>query len=196
MFKRSVTLITALGFLVLSMAGCTPGSEQTPTTEENVPAPAESANSPALQTQTTTAPTQSPDTSTQDVIVESTPLSEAELANQPPGTAPGGAGESGIDGGGSDPYPGLVEDIQPNPADWPTYTDPTYGFAIAHPADFVIRPPANPDQLSPAPAATIRFMSPAVANSDVATSTSPNSTCASSPPPKAIPWKTGWRPAA
>ena len=89
-------------------------------------------------------------------------------ANQPPESSPSGAGESDA-GGGSDPGSGVTEEMEINRDTWPVYTDSTYQFAMAHPADFVVRPldSAKLAELTPAPLASIRFMSPAIANSDL-----------------------------
>jgi hypothetical protein len=163
MMKRLLQMILALTLLVLGVVACTPGDEL------SLPAGAD-ANTAAE----TTAPgetgleTTTQDGSMPDVIVDATPMSEAELANQPPESSPSGAGESDA-GGGSDPGSGVTEEMEINRDTWPVYTDSTYQFAMAHPADFVVRPldSAKLAELTPAPLASIRFMSPAIANSDL-----------------------------
>jgi hypothetical protein len=99
------------------------------------------------------------------MIVDVTPMSDAELAAQAPGeTAPGGAaGEIGdqTDPGGAQP---------PASAGVATYSDPRYGFAVNYPADFVVAPQDTGAlaQFSPTPEASIYFMNPTMASGDLA----------------------------
>jgi hypothetical protein len=161
---------------MLGMVACAPGSELSLPAEvdANTTAgePPDAVNT-AATTETTTVgetglETTTQDDPSQDVILDVTPLSEEELANQPSGTAPGGAGGS-EPGGGSGSYPGTVDEAAINREAWSAYADPTYQFTVGHPADFVVRPldSAKLAEFTPASAAVIRFMSPGIANSAV-----------------------------
>lgn len=99
--------------------------------------------------------------------VETTPMSAAELANQPPGQSEPGTGESGAgDTGKLPPSPGLAEP----PASWPAYVDPTYGFSISYPNGFVVQlqDVSELAQFTPTPVASIFFMNPTMAAGDLA----------------------------
>jgi hypothetical protein len=176
MSKRIFQTMLALSLLLLGMVACAPESELSLPAEGDANTTAgepPDAMNTAATTETTTVgetalETTTQDNPTQDMIVDVTPMSEEELANQPPGTAPGGAGGS-EPGGGSDSYPGTVDEAVINREAWPAYTDSTYNFTVGHPADFVVRPldSAKLAELTPAPSAVIRFMSPGIANSAV-----------------------------
>lgn len=81
-----------------------------------------------------------------------------------PGEAPAGAA---LDPLGQAPgeAAGAAQEVGP----MTSYTDPTFGFRLAYPTSFVLRPrPAEAlAQLAPAPTAGIAFLSPALATSDL-----------------------------
>jgi hypothetical protein len=165
MMKRLFQTMLALSLLMMGMVACAPGDEL------SLPAEAEANTAATTETITngeTVLETTTLDGPMPDVIVDATPMSEAELANQPPESSPSGAGESDA-GGGFDPGSGVTEEMEISRDTWSVYTDSTYQFAMAHPADFVVRPldSAKLAEFTPAPLASIRFMSPAIANSDL-----------------------------
>jgi len=95
-------------------------------------------------------------------VVETTPLSEAELAAQPPGQSDAGAGE----GQPAPDDPGAT-----TPESWgpPTvFSNDTYQFSLTYPADFVqaSQPFMRVLELGQAPAASFPFMNPHTAAAD------------------------------
>jgi hypothetical protein len=179
MLKRQFQNVLALLLLVSGMVACTPGSELSLPAEADANTTNTTAGQPPDGMNTTTITETKPtgetaletvtqDSPVADVIVDVTPMSEEELANQPPGTAPSGAGGS-QPGGGSDAAPKAVDDPEISLEGGSGYTDPTYQFSIEHPADFVVRSldSAKLAEFTPVPLAAIRFMSPAIANSDL-----------------------------
>jgi hypothetical protein len=95
-------------------------------------------------------------------MVETTSMSEAELANQPHGQSQPGAGEPGAGETGQQPAsPGPPVP----PLGWTAYVDPTYGFSIDYPKGFVIQPQdvSKFAQFSPTPVASMFFMNPSMA---------------------------------
>ena len=106
-------------------------------------------------------------TGTELNMVEATPMSEAELANQPQGQSEPGAGESVAgETGKQTPSPGLSVP----PAGRTAYVDPTYGFIISYPNGFVVQPQdvSKLAQFTPTPVASIFFMNPTMAAGDLA----------------------------
>jgi len=101
-------------------------------------------------------------TETELNIVETTPMSEAELANQPQGRSEPGAGESVVgDAGKQTPGRGLPV----SPPGWAAYNNRTYSFSIGYPNGFVVQP-QNVSKLArftPTPVASIFFMNPTMA---------------------------------
>lgn len=107
-------------------------------------------------------------------VVDVTPMSAAELAAQPPGQTEGGP--SAADADDSDQTePGGVGEL-PSTADWVAYVDSTFGFSVAYPPSFVVRPAdaARLTGLIPAPTASIYFMDPATADSALAGTDAPD----------------------
>lgn len=98
------------------------------------------------------------------VVIEITPMSETELAAQPPGQSEPGAGGAS---GGSETEPGAQGE---QPGTRVVYTDRTYKFEVDSPADFVFhtQPAEKLAQLDPMPDASFSFMNPVTAASDLA----------------------------
>jgi hypothetical protein len=106
-------------------------------------------------------------TETESNMVEATPMSEAELANQPQGQSEPGAGASVAgETGQQPPSPGLPVAA----AGWTAYVDPTYGFSISYPSGFVVQPQdvSKLAQFTPTPVASIFFMNPTMATGALA----------------------------
>ncbi len=101
---------------------------------------------------------------TESNIVETPPMAEPELANQPQGQSPPGRGESVPRDGGKQ-APG--SDQPSPPQGWTTYFDRTHGFSIGHPKGFIVQP-NDVSKFTPAPVATIFFMSPTMAKGALA----------------------------
>lgn len=97
----------------------------------------------------------------------------------------GGGGENpvqpgvveGQDGEGTDPgapYDPDQTSGQAAPslsvANWVTYNEPGLSFSVSHPSDFVVRSVSSAGftELSPQPVAVVNFLSPTIANSEVA----------------------------
>jgi hypothetical protein len=171
MFKRcsfaGVVLAVALALSACSGGGLSlepaagPDTAGQPATDGAL-APAESGGETAAQTVTESTAVQP---TTETTIVDVTPMTDAELAAQPPGeTAPGGAAGDVVD----ETDPG---ETQPSPpVGWMTYTDPTYGYTVAYPSDFVVamQDTAPLAQFSPAPESSVFFMNPTMAAGDLA----------------------------
>lgn len=98
------------------------------------------------------------------VTVDVTPIPAEELAALPAAQSPAGAGEETPDEGDA---PTVSADTMP--ADLVTYRDATYPFQIEHPVNFVIKPLSATAlaPLIPQPVAGLRFLQPAMANSDL-----------------------------
>jgi hypothetical protein len=92
-------------------------------------------------------------------------MSEEELAAEPPSQSGPGAGAGGE---GSQAGPGELVEPQPL-GNTVVYTDETYNFSVAYPADFVFQtqPAEKLAQLKPTPAASFTFMNPVTASSDI-----------------------------
>jgi hypothetical protein len=100
------------------------------------------------------------------VVVDVTPMSDTELAVQPPGQSEPGAGTAS---GGSQAEP-EAQGGQPQPVTRVAYADSTYKFSVDYPADFLFRtqPAEKLAQLNPMPVTSFTFMNPVTASSDVA----------------------------
>jgi len=98
------------------------------------------------------------------VVVNTPPLSETELAVQPPGQSEPGAGSAS---GGAPEQP-KTQGGQPGAK--AVYADSTYKFGVDYPADFVFRTQSADRlaQLTPTPVAAFIFMNPVTASSDLA----------------------------
>lgn len=107
-------------------------------------------------------------------VVDVTPMSAVELAAQPPGQTEGGPAEAGADDS-DQTEPGGVGEL-PSTADWVAYVDSTFGFSVAYPPSFVVRPTdaARLTGLIPAPTGSIYFMDPATAESALAGTDAPD----------------------
>ncbi len=107
-------------------------------------------------------------------VVDVTPMSAAELAAQPPGQTEGGPAEADADEAGQT-EPGEAGEL-PSTADWVTYADSAFGFSVAHPPAFIVRPAdaARLTGLIPTPTASIYFMAPATAESALAGTDAPD----------------------
>lgn len=126
----------------------------------------------AVEPDAATAPGQT-ESAPQGQVVEVTPMSEEELAAQPPGQASGGTGavESTAE---------YEDDSEPGGPDAPgpsmTYIDDALGFSVAHPDDFLVAQadPARLNGLVPPPSASVYFMSPTTAESALAGTDAPD----------------------
>jgi hypothetical protein len=92
-------------------------------------------------------------------------MSAEELAAQPPSQSEPGAG-AGSEGSQAEPGE-QVEPQQQGPV--LVYTDDTYQFSVAYPANFVFKtqPTEKLAQLKPTPAAIFTIMNPVTASSDI-----------------------------
>ena len=120
--------------------------------------PEGSALSNSSETETPSSQAQSSD---EDVIVDTTPMSQEELEAQPAGQSEPGAGTG--DSGAQ------VEDRQPLSGAIVTYADDTYKFSVEYPSEFVFRtqPIDKLVQLTPKPDSSFIFMDPVTASSDI-----------------------------
>ena len=104
---------------------------------------------------------------TESNIVETTTMSESELASPPQGHSDPGAGESlPRDGGKQAP-----SSRRPGPSKgWMNYIERTYGFSIGYPKVFVVQPQdvSKLTQFTPTPVASIFFMNPTMAKGALA----------------------------
>ena len=104
------------------------------------------------------------ETGTKFNIIESTPMSEDEVANQPQSQSQSEPGaEEYVTGKTGKQTPG--SDLSGRPVGWTVYVDPTYGFRIGYPKRFVVRPQnvAALAELTPTPVTSIFFMNPTMA---------------------------------
>lgn len=194
MSQRMWVIIWTSVFLVVVMAGCAPQSGELilPVGQTDSPAesPALAAATPGVATpveeegevgemsseamgQAVTESSE-PVTSTdsgQGAVVEVAPMSDEELANQPPGQTEPGVLESA---GPEQTDPGTTQ-TQP-PAGWLTYISDAYGFAVIYPANYVVGSP-NAEVLQgliPPPSATVYFMDPNTAAGALAGTDAPD----------------------
>ena len=174
--RQPVTLILLLAALLL-ISACAPAASGEPAVTV-APAAGSEAVQPALKP--ATAPASSAETIMNETtdpagtnptavpagsagsVVETTPLSAAELAAQPPGQSEAGAGE----GQPAPDDPGATA-----PESWgpPTvFSNDTYQFSLTYPADFVqaSQPFMRVLELGQAPAASFPFMNPHTAAAD------------------------------
>lgn len=166
-----VSALFVLSFLLGSVA-CVPGGQQSPVAGAgNGLGPAvtvsagEGISVPVSGTLAAPLPTGA------GAIVAATPLSEAELAAEPPGQTEGGAA---TDAGETDATEEQAE--LPPAADWLIYTDGTFGFQVAHPPGFVVQPAdeARLAELIPMPSAAVYFMASETAASALAGTDAPD----------------------
>lgn len=104
-------------------------------------------------------------------VVDVPPMSDAELAAQPPGQSEGGAGMDDS----TQSEPGGPDASMPS-ADWLIYSDASFGFNVAHPSNFIVRQAdaARLTGLIPTPSAAIYFMNPTTAESALAGTDAPD----------------------
>jgi hypothetical protein len=102
------------------------------------------------------------------LVVDATPLSDAELAVQPPvQVAPGAAMVEPLPG--TPPATPVAQGEQPQSSTLAVYADRTYGFRVEYPSDFVVRsqPAERLAEFIPAPVAWFRWLNPTIAASDL-----------------------------
>ena len=173
---KFVSLLATLLILAGAVACAPSGGQETPAVGNvgesaalanaaDAGAPVDAPVSGALATPLTTPNGQ---------VVDVTPMSAAELAAQPPGQTEGGPSAADADDMGQTESGGAGE--LPSTADWVAYADSTFGFSVAHPATFVVRPAdaARLTGLIPTPTASIYFMAPATAESALAGTDAPD----------------------
>ena len=175
--SRYLTLVCVL-MLTLAAVACSPGGgQEAPVSGQTA---LEGTTGPAL------APVAGTDTAGQTApiagtlatpppagqVVEATPLSEDELAAQPPGQTEGGAAQ----GDDAQSAPGGEGDEGGAAAESQVYSDDAYGFSLVAPANFVVQAadPARVAGLVPAPDAAIYFMEPGLVESALAGTDAPN----------------------
>ncbi len=165
----SLMIVILFIMSVAALVACTPSGGQ------EIPAAGQSASTSddAVQAVTGTAEALAPI----GQIVDVTPMSAAELVAQGPGQTEGGAAAQGDDQAGGDAMdePGGAEAL-PSAADWTTYTDPTLGFSVAYPANFVVQQAdtACLSGLMPTPSMAVYFMAPAIVDSVMAGTDAPD----------------------
>lgn len=195
MTKRVWVIAVVLVMMITTMAACSTGGAEI-TLEPAASGAQESAGAeqaasgaeqaaagsqaPALANATNSAAAAATDSAGQaaqgqadGVIVDVTPMSEAELAAQGAGaSAPGGAAS---DAGTGQTEPG-AGDTQSFPQNWTTYTDSAYGFSLEYPQSFQVAQasPALFSQLAVAPAASVYIMDPNIAQSALAGTDAPD----------------------
>ena len=164
-------VLICISFLLLA-AACTPAGGPEPAAGTSAPqgSTAEmvtTAVPPALATAVSTgtlALLPSPAAAGEHAVVDAPPLSEGELAAQPPAQSPPGAAE------GSDTPPDLGATAADPALSGPLvpYTNEAYGFALDHPADFTLaaQPLMLPLTLDLPAAASFAFISPTTAGAD------------------------------
>lgn len=142
MLARHLVIVLLATVVLLLAAACAPAA----------PAPVATATpSPAMDSSTNQPQSGG--------VVDATPVDDADLTAQPPGQSqPGGAAGGGSQGGQLMPGTGVV------------YLSEAYQFQVEHPAGFVVAtlPADRLAQLVPKPVASITFMNPVTAASDVA----------------------------
>lgn len=182
MSKRTWAILLFSMVLVVVLAGCAPGGAETglsavqpaEVNEENaltVVTPGGNG-SDALGAETGVTDSTSQEDTGVGVVVDVTPLSESELAAQPPGQTEPGAGVSGSD---QETLPGDGQ-TQPLPNGWTTYVDSANGFTVAYPADYVVwqADSARLGGLIPTPSQSVYLMSPTIAESAMSGTDAPD----------------------
>jgi hypothetical protein len=164
MFFRRFLILPALLVHLLGAAACMPDLESLDSALElssGTEAAAIADQAAASSDQSATDPVQD---SGVGIVVDVTPMSDAELAAQPPGQSEPGAAE----GGGPQTEPGGQGERTPSATNV-VYSDTTYKFSVAYPSDFVFDtlPAEKLDLLTPRPIAGFIFMNPLTASSDV-----------------------------
>lgn len=173
---KFVSLITAL-LVIAGAAACAPSGGQEIAAEVNAgqsAALAGAADAGAPVDAPVSGTLAAPLATASGQVVDVTPMSETELASQPPGQTEGGA--AATDPGETEPG-GVGETGElPPTADWVTYIDDTFGFSVAYPPTFVARPAgaARLTGLIPTPSASVYFMDPATAESALAGTDAPD----------------------
>jgi len=173
---KLVTLLVAL-FVITGAVACAPSGGQ------EIPVAGSAGESAALANAAEAgAPVEAPVSGTLDTppttpngqVVDVTPMSAAELSAQAPGQTEGGPAEADADDA-SQTEPGGEGEL-PSTADWVAYADSAFGFSVAHPSTFVVRPAdtARLTGLIPTPSASIYFMAPATAESALAGTDAPD----------------------
>jgi hypothetical protein len=147
MLPKRFLIIAHLTITSVLAAACTPGASLPGgTVSAQPPVSTDTANSTAV-----------------GVVVEETPMSEAELTLQPTGETEPGAATPGPDATSeTTPSPDTVEPGPPV-----AYVDDTYKFRVDHPENFVVRPLTSEQmaQLTPSPIAGFAFLNPMAASS-------------------------------
>ena len=168
LIKRFLNMLWIIMVILFGVTACVPAAES----EVNVVVPSSateaalesevSAMVPSSVTETTSTQVQG---SGEGIIVDITPMTDTELANQPPGQSEPGAGAAN-NGSQVDPEE-QVGQLQPGTTI--VYSDSTYKFKVNYPTDFVFRtqPVEKLNQLNPIPAASFIFMDPITAASDL-----------------------------
>jgi len=173
MFKRLTRAVLVM-LVAFAVVGCSPSGGEPSAAESAGGAVNPIASNSAAATDATASPGALAPAG-QGQAVDVTPMSEAELAAQPTGQAPGGTGD---DGSGSEDGGQAGPDVPEasNPAGWVVYTDATHGYSVAHPTDFIVREadPARLAGLVPLPAASVYFMNPTTAESALAGTDAPD----------------------
>ena len=153
--KRFLIISLASVVSMVAATACTPLPASPPTSSEvsaEIPAPVVETALPVVEG------------SGGGKVVSATPMSDSDLAVQSPGQSQPGAGASG----GPQTTP-ATQQGQSQPGASGIYTDATYKFAVAYPADFVFRtlPAEKLAQLEPVPTASFALMNPTTAASDL-----------------------------
>lgn len=178
MMRHLMTVCLLLVGLALAAVACSPsGGQEAPVSDTTA---IEGTTGPALAPAggTDTAGQTAPITGTLATppaagqVVEATPLSESELAAQPPGQTEGGAAQ----GDDAQTEPGDAGDESAASTETQVYSDGAYGFSLVAPANFVIQAadPARLSGLVPTPDAAVYFMEPGLAESALAGTDAPN----------------------
>ncbi len=176
---KFVSLLTAL-LILAGAAACAPSGGQEIPAVGNVEESAALAN--ATDANAAGAPVDAPVsgalatplTTPNGQVVDVTPMSATELAAQPPAQTEGGQSADDANDMGQTESGGAGE--LPSTADWVAYADSAFGFSVAHPPAFVVRPadPARLTGLIPTPSASIYFMAPTTAESALAGTDAPD----------------------
>ncbi len=178
---KLVTLLVAL-LVITGAVACAPSGGQESPAVGNVGQSAALASAADANTTDAGAPVDAavsgtlaaPLATPNGQVVDVTPMSQEELAAQPPGQTEGGA--AAPDSGEVEPG-GVGEAGElPSTADWVAYVDSTLGFSVAYPPNFIVRPAgaARLTGLIPLPSASIYFVDPATAESALAGTDAPD----------------------
>lgn len=176
MSKRILVALALGGILAATLAACEPGGiEPVAPAEQSVGEPTSPALAAVTQTGETAVEAASEAAAeaevSENVVVDVTPMSDEELAVQPPGqTEPGAGGAED----GEETSPGTVQ-RQP-PGGWSIHSDETYGFSVFYPDSFVVGhpDPALLTALIPSPSDAIYFVDPNIAESAFAGTDAPD----------------------